>query len=88
MKRGAFLTAFLLALLAGGFAWQNRAETAAMHLAVFDFYQVPVSWIALGSFLLGMIAMFVFGLGHDLRVRRRLRERERARDVRSPVGVR
>jgi hypothetical protein len=38
--------------------------------------------------LLGMIAMFVLGLGHDLRVRRRLREHERAATLRSPAEVR
>lgn len=88
MRKGTLLLAVLFALLAAGFAWQNRGETTAVHLGIFHFYQVPVSWIALGSLLLGMIAMFVLGLGHDLRVRRRLREHERAATLRSPVEVR
>lgn len=75
MTRGAWFGVAALALLAAAFAHLNRGETAAVHLGFTSFYRAPVAVLVLGSFLLGMIAMFLLGLRHDLRVRRMLRER-------------
>jgi hypothetical protein len=56
---------------------------------MWTFYRVPLTWVAFGSFLVGMAVMLLAGLHADLRVRRFLRERfvasgEREGDV-SPV---
>jgi len=75
MTRGRWLPTLLLALLALAFARANRGETMALHLGPVTFYRAPVSVVVLGAFLLGMVAMFLLGLRHDLRVRRLLRER-------------
>ncbi len=64
----------LVGLLAAGFAWANRGESAALHLGFATFYRAPLTLVVLGAFLLGMLAMFLLGLRHDLQVRRALRE--------------
>lgn len=69
-----WLPGVLVGLLAAGFAWANRGETAALHLGFATFYRAPLTLVVLGAFLLGMLAMFLLGLRHDLRVRRALRE--------------
>lgn len=74
MSGGRWLPTVLLALLAAAFAWGNRGETTALHLGFATFYRAPVTLVVLGAFLLGMIAMFLIGLRHDLRVRRMLQE--------------
>ncbi|MDQ3556106.1 MAG: LapA family protein [Gemmatimonadota bacterium] len=73
MKASAWLPALMVAVLAAGFAFMNRGETATIHLFGVTFFRVPLTWLTLGSFLLGMITMFALGLRHDLRVRRTLR---------------
>ncbi|MDQ3388531.1 MAG: LapA family protein [Gemmatimonadota bacterium] len=71
-----YLPTIGLALLAAIFAWINRAETAALHLGFATFYRTPVAVLALGAFLLGMVAMFLLGLRQDRQLRRELRARE------------
>ncbi len=66
----------LVGMLAAGFAWANRGESAALHLGFATFYRATLTLVVLGAFLLGMLAMFLLGLRHDLQVRRALRERE------------
>ena len=80
MRGGGWLAVAVLALLAAGFAYLNRGEAATLHLGLFTFYQVAVSILVLGSFLLGMIVMFLLGLRTDLRVRRMLRQQAVSRD--------
>lgn len=75
MRAAAWLPSVLVAVLAAAFAFANRGEAAAVHLFGATFYRVPVTWLVLGSFLLGMITMFALSLRHDLRVRRLLHER-------------
>jgi uncharacterized integral membrane protein len=57
------------------FSRGNGAEQVVLNLGVRTFYRVPLSWVALGSFLLGMLVMLLAGLQADLRVRRFLRDR-------------
>lgn len=64
-----------IVILAGVFSWLNSGESAALHFGLFDLYQIPVVTIFYVSFLLGMAAMFLLGLRHDLRIRQLLRER-------------
>lgn len=66
-----------LVLLAGVFGYLNSGETVALHLGLLVLYQIRLVTLIFVAFLLGMAAMFLLGLGHDLRVRRRLRELER-----------
>lgn len=84
MKAGRWIVPLVVAFLAAAFAYQNRGEAATMHFAGATFYRVPLTWIALGSFLLGMIAMFLLGLRHDLRVRRVLRGQQVHESARYP----
>lgn len=77
MTRGSWIGAAALALAAALFAYANRGEVSVLHLGIATFYQLPTSLLVLGSFLLGMCAMLLLGLRHDLRVRRVLEERER-----------
>jgi uncharacterized integral membrane protein len=72
--------ALLVGLLAAGFAWANRGEAATIRLGFFTLYRAPLALLVLGAFLLGMLAMFLLGLRHDLRIRRALRKME-ARDA-------
>ncbi|MBV9774083.1 MAG: LapA family protein [Gemmatimonadetes bacterium] len=81
MSRGSWIGGVALALLAALFAYGNRGESAVLHLGVATFYRAPTTLLVMGSFLLGMLAMFLLGLRHDLRVRRALAERERATPI-------
>lgn len=74
MRAARWIPALLVALLVAGFSWQNRGELATLHLLTTTLVQVPLVWIVLGAFLLGMLAMFLLGLRHDLRTRRELRQ--------------
>ncbi|HEX2093287.1 MAG TPA: LapA family protein [Longimicrobiaceae bacterium] len=78
--RGGWLAVAALALLAAGFAYLNRGERTVLHLGFTTLFQAPVALVVLGAFLLGMVAMFLLGLRHDLKVRRALRERTVAAD--------
>jgi hypothetical protein len=64
-----------LMLLAGVFGFLNNGERVALHLGLFVLYQVQLVVLLFVAFLLGMAAMFLLGLRHDLKVRRFLRER-------------
>lgn len=86
MRVGAWLPPVLLALLVAGLAFQNRGETGTLRLLTATFYRVPLLPIVLGSFLLGMLTMFLLGLRHDLRVRRELRARRAAAEEYSAVS--
>ena len=65
----------VIALLAGLFAFLNRGEAVALDLGFVSFYQVALVPLIFLAFVLGMILMFLLGLGQDLRVRRELRAR-------------
>lgn len=80
----------LLLVLVMGFASLNGAERVTLRLGFTTLYRFPLSGVAFGALLLGMIIMFVSGIQADLRVRRILRERLRAeaeeeREARPPV---
>ncbi|HET8655852.1 MAG TPA: hypothetical protein VFL93_10090 [Longimicrobiaceae bacterium] len=65
----------LIGLIVGLFVWLNAGERAVLDFGVFVLYRVPLPAIVLLSVLIGMVAMFLAGLRHDLEVRRVLRER-------------
>ncbi len=62
------------------FARWNGVERVTLDLGLWTFYRVPVTWVAFGSFLLGMGVMLLAGLHADLRVRQFLRDRLAAQD--------
>jgi uncharacterized integral membrane protein len=68
----------LLLVLVMGFASLNGTERVTLRLGFMTLYRFPLSGVAFGALLLGMIIMFVSGIQADLRVRRILRERLRA----------
>ncbi len=74
MSRSGWIALALVTLLATGFAYANRGERLVVHLGFATFYRAPTALVVLLAFLLGMLAMFLAGLRHDLRVRRALRE--------------
>lgn len=76
MRLPGWAVALLLAAGAAWFAWLNLGERTTLSLGLVRFYRVPLSWLVLGAFLLGMLAMFLLGLRHDREVRRVLEERE------------
>ena len=63
------------ALLAGAFAILNREETVSLRLGIVTLHQMPLTLTVFGSFVLGMVAMLVAGLRHDLQLRRELQAR-------------
>jgi uncharacterized integral membrane protein len=66
--------------LALGFAQLNSGQRVTLRFGFFTLYAVPLTVIAFGSLLLGMLVMLVAGIRTDLKVRRILRARLRAED--------
>ena len=70
------------AALAMGFAALNSGQRVTLRLGIFTLYGVPLTVIAFGSVIAGMVVMLVAGVRSDLRVRSILRARlvEEARE--------
>lgn len=66
--------AFVLAL-SMGFAALNGGQRITLRLGFGTLYRVPVTAVAFGSLILGMLIMLIAGIQSDLKVRRILRER-------------
>lgn len=76
MKRLAGASAVLLVVaLAVGFASLNGYQRVTLRLGFATFYGVPLTVVAFGGLLTGMVIMLVAGIRSDLKVRRILRER-------------
>jgi uncharacterized integral membrane protein len=73
----AVLGALVLAI---GFASLNSGQHITLRLGFATFYQVPLTVVAFGSLLVGMLVMLVAGIRSDLKVRRILRARLVAED--------
>lgn len=73
-RGGRWLLAALAIGAAAAFAYLNSGERVSIHLGFFVLFRVPLAALTFGAFLAGMVTMFLLGLRHDLRVRRRLRE--------------
>jgi uncharacterized integral membrane protein len=67
--------------LAMGFATLNSNQRVTLRLGFMTFYGVPLTVIAFGSLLVGMLVMLVAGVRSDLKVRRILRARLEAEDL-------
>ena len=66
------------ALIVVGAAWfasLNGGERVTLRLGFWVLYNVPLTLVAIGALLVGMVIMFVVGIRSDLKVRRILRDR-------------
>ena len=61
--------------LSMAFAALNGGQRVTLRLGVVTLYGVPVTAVAFGALILGMVVMLVAGIHSDLKVRRILRER-------------
>ena len=76
MTRFAGAAGVLVVLaLSMAFAAMNSGQRVTLRLGVATFYRVPVTAVAFGALILGMVVMLVAGVHSDLKVRRILRER-------------
>lgn len=58
-----------------GFAYLNGNQRVTLRLGVATFYGVPLTVVAFGALLVGMVIMLGAGIRSDLKVRRILRAR-------------
>ena len=65
----------LVVALAVGFAALNGNQRVTLRLGFATFYGVPLTLVAFGGLLTGMLIMLVAGIHSDLKVRRILRDR-------------
>ena len=65
----------LVVTLAVGFAALNGNQRVTLRLGFATFYGVPLTVVAFGGLLTGMLIMLVAGIRSDLKVRRILRDR-------------
>lgn len=76
MNRLAGIAGVLLVLVTSmGFAALNGGQRVTIRLGVATLYRVPLTVVAFGGLILGMVVMLIAGIHSDLRVRRILRER-------------
>ena len=69
------LSVLLVVLLAMAFAAGNAGQQVTLHLGIVTLYRVPVTLVAFGGLLAGMLVMFSTGIYTDLKVRKILRDR-------------
>lgn len=62
------------------FASLNSGQRVTLRFGLFTFYGVPLTVVAFGSVITGMVVMLVAGIRSDLKVRRILRARLAAED--------
>ena len=76
MTRLLNLAVVVVALaLALGFTSLNSSQRVTLRLGFATIYGVPLTAVAFGGLLVGMLVMLVAGIGSDLKVRRILRAR-------------
>jgi uncharacterized integral membrane protein len=61
--------------LSMGFASLNGGQRVTLRLGIATFYGVPLTVVAFGGLVTGMVIMLVAGIHSDLKVRRILRAR-------------
>ena len=83
------LSVLVVVLLAMGFAAGNAGHLVTLNLGILILYRVPVTLVAFGGLLAGMLVMFSTGIYTDLKVRRILRDRlaEESRKEKEQVWV-
>jgi len=86
MRGGRWLILAAVVLFSGLFAYYNAGERTTLNLGFTVLYRISLVRLVLGSFILGMVAMFLVGLRQDLRLRRYLEGIEGTRAVPPPRG--
>lgn len=71
----------LVLLLSMAFAALNGGQRVTLRLGFATIYQIPLTVVAFGALILGMLVMLVAGIHSDLKVRRILRDRLAAEDL-------
>ena len=71
------------------FAVLNGGQRVTLRLGLATFYRVPLTAIAFGALIMGMVVMLLAGVHSDLKVRRILRERlaEEDREERARILI-
>lgn len=69
------LGVLVVLFLSMGFASLNSGQRVTLRLGVATFYGVPLTVVAFGSVIAGMLIMLVAGIRSDLKVRNILRTR-------------
>jgi uncharacterized integral membrane protein len=69
------LGVLLVLLLSLSFASLNGGQHVTLRLGFATLYRAPITLVAFGALVLGMLLMFAVGVHSDLKVRRILRER-------------
>ncbi|MEX2467944.1 MAG: hypothetical protein WD995_13625 [Gemmatimonadota bacterium] len=65
----------VILFLSMGFASLNSGQRVTLRLGIATFYGIPLTVVAFGSLIVGMLVMLVAGIRSDLKVRRILRAR-------------
>lgn len=65
----------LVLILSMTFATLNGGQRVTVRLGLFTLYGVPLTVVAFGGLITGMVIMLVAGIASDLKVRRILRAR-------------
>jgi uncharacterized integral membrane protein len=88
-RLGGVLGIALVLVVSMGFAALNGGQRVTLRLGFTTFYRVPLTAIAFGALILGMVVMLLAGIHSDLRVRKILRERlaEEDREERARIFV-
>jgi hypothetical protein len=73
---GRWIGVVLLVLAAGFFSFLNAGERVTLNLGVTTFYRISLVGLVFVVFLLGMVAMFLFGIRYDRQIRDALRDRD------------
>jgi uncharacterized integral membrane protein len=90
VSRLAGLAGVVLVLLSSmAFAAMNGGQRVTLRLGVATLYRVPLTVVAFGALVLGMLVMLAAGIHSDLKVRRILRARlaEEDREERARIFV-
>ena len=90
MTRVAGVAAVVVVLfLSVGFAALNGNQRVTLRLGFVTLYQIPLSAVAFGALVLGMLLMLVTSIHSDLKVRKILRQRlaQEDRDERAQIFV-
>lgn len=74
-RLGGVLGVLLVLVASMGFAALNGGQRVTLRLGIATLYRVPLTAVAFGALILGMVVMLLAGIHSDLKVRKILRER-------------
>lgn len=77
----------VLVLVAAAFSFLNAGERVSLNIGVTTLYRISLVGLVFAVFLLGMVAMFLFGLSQDRRIRAALHARGSQSSIPNPSPV-